>query len=51
MWHEGEKMNEYRLFIRKPQEVRPLERPRYGWVDNIKMDLGETVWMVLTGLV
>jgi hypothetical protein len=23
---------------------RPLERPRHKWVDNIKMDLGETGW-------
>jgi hypothetical protein len=35
----GEKGNAYRLLVRKPQGKRPLGRPRYRWVDNIKMDL------------
>jgi hypothetical protein len=26
----------------KPEEKRPLGRPRRRWVDNFKMDLGET---------
>jgi len=25
----------------KPEGKRPLGRPRYGWEDNIKMDLQE----------
>jgi hypothetical protein len=25
-------------------QKRPLERPRRGWVDNIKMDLREIRW-------
>jgi len=25
----------------KPEENRPLGRPRHGWKDNIKMDLQE----------
>jgi 5-methylcytosine-specific restriction endonuclease McrA len=25
----------------KPEEKRPLERPRHRWEDNIKMDLQE----------
>jgi hypothetical protein len=30
--------------VRKPEGKRPLDRPRRGWVDNIKMDLGEIGW-------
>jgi hypothetical protein len=29
-----------RLLVGKPEGKRPLGRPRYRWVDNIKMDLG-----------
>jgi hypothetical protein len=39
----GKKRNAYRLLVGKPEEKRPLERPRRGWVDNIKMDLLERV--------
>jgi hypothetical protein len=35
------KMNAYRLLVGKPEGKRPLGRPRRGWVDNIRMDLGE----------
>jgi hypothetical protein len=38
----GEKRNAYRILVGKPEGKRPLERPRHRWVDNIKMDLGET---------
>jgi hypothetical protein len=31
----------YRVFVRKPEEKRQLERPRRRWKDNIKMDLQE----------
>jgi hypothetical protein len=47
----GEKRNVYRLLVGKPEEKRPLGRPRCRWVDDIKMDVGEMGWMVLTGLV
>jgi hypothetical protein len=40
----GEKKNAYRLLVRKPEEKRPLGRPRRTWVDNIKMDLLEIGW-------
>jgi hypothetical protein len=33
----------------KPEGKRLLGRPRRGWVDNIKMDLREIVWVVWTG--
>ena len=31
----------YRVLLGKPEERRPLERPRLRWVDNIRMDLQE----------
>jgi hypothetical protein len=37
----GEKMNVYRLLVGKPEEKRPLGRPRRRWINNIKMDLLE----------
>jgi hypothetical protein len=37
----GEKRNVSRLLVRKPEEKRPLGRPRRRWTDNIKMDLSE----------
>jgi hypothetical protein len=36
-----ENMNFYRLFKGKQGGKRPLGRPRYTRVDNIKLDLGE----------
>jgi hypothetical protein len=38
------KTNEYRLLAGKPEERRPLGRPRHKCVDNIKMDLREIGW-------
>jgi hypothetical protein len=40
----GEKRNAYRLLVGKPEEKRPLGRPRCRWVDKIRMDLGEVGW-------
>jgi hypothetical protein len=37
----GEKLNEYRLLVGKPDGKKPLGRPRCMWVDSIKMDLVE----------
>jgi hypothetical protein len=37
----GEKRNAYRILVGKPEGKRPLERPRYRWVENIKMDIIE----------
>jgi hypothetical protein len=34
----------YRLLVGKPEEKRPLGRPRRRWVDNIRMDLEEVGW-------
>ena len=37
----GEGRGVHRVLVRKPEEKRPLERPRRRWEDNIKMDLQE----------
>jgi hypothetical protein len=37
----GEKRNVYRLLVGKPEEKRPLGRPRRRWIDNINMNLSE----------
>jgi hypothetical protein len=37
----GGKRNVYVLLVGKPEEKRPLGRPRRRWIDNIKMDLLE----------
>jgi hypothetical protein len=37
----GEDRALYRLLVGKPEEKRPLGRPRRRWEDNIKMDLQE----------
>jgi hypothetical protein len=36
--------NAYRILVGKPEEKRPLGRPRRRWVYNIKMDLREIGW-------
>jgi hypothetical protein len=38
----GEKRNTYNLWVEKPEGKRPLERPRHRWVDDMKMNVGET---------
>jgi hypothetical protein len=35
----GENRNAYRILVGKPEEKRPLGRPRCTWVDNIKIGL------------
>jgi len=35
----GEERGVCRVFLGKPEEKRPLGRPRRRWVDNIRMDL------------
>jgi hypothetical protein len=41
---DWEKRNAYRILVGKAEGMRPLGRPRLRWVDNIKIDLGETGW-------
>jgi len=48
----GERIGVYRVLVGKPEERRPLGRPRHKWEDNIKMDLqkagcGGMDWMEL----
>jgi hypothetical protein len=40
----GEKRNDYRLLVGKPEGKRPLGRQRRRWVDNIRIDLGDVGW-------
>jgi hypothetical protein len=35
----GAKRNAYRILAGKPEEKRPIARPRRRWEDNIRMDL------------
>jgi hypothetical protein len=37
----GEGRGLYRVLIERPEEKRPLGRPRRRWEYNIKMDFGE----------
>jgi hypothetical protein len=37
----GEDRGVYKLLVGKPEEKRPLVKPRRRWEDNIKMDLQE----------
>ena len=38
---KGERMGLYKVLVGKPEEKRPLGRPRHRWEDVIKMDLQE----------
>jgi hypothetical protein len=40
----GERRGAYRVLVTKPEEQRPLGRPRRRWTDNIKLDLKELCW-------
>ena len=40
----GERRGANRALVGKPEERRPLGRPRHRWEDNIKMDLREVGW-------
>jgi hypothetical protein len=37
----------YKVLVGKPEENRPLRRPRRKWEDWIKLDLGEIGWDVV----
>jgi hypothetical protein len=38
----GEKRNAYRILVGKPEEKRPLERPKRSLEDNIQIDFRKT---------
>jgi hypothetical protein len=37
----GEERKVYKVLVGKPEEKRPLERPRRRWENGIRMDLRE----------
>jgi len=37
----GERRGVYRVLVGRPEDKRPLGRPRRRWEDNIKLDLRE----------
>jgi hypothetical protein len=42
MWHEWGRRDVFTGFlVGRPEDKRPLGRPRYRWEDNIKLDLRE----------
>jgi hypothetical protein len=48
-----EKRNAYRLLVGKPEDRRPLGRPRRWWFNNIRMNFvvvgwGNVDWIGLT---
>jgi hypothetical protein len=44
----GEKGNSYKILVRSPEGKRPLGRPKCRWEDNIRMDLREIGWEVMS---
>jgi hypothetical protein len=40
----GKRRGAYRVLVGKPEERRPLGRPRRSWEDNIKTDLRKVGW-------
>jgi hypothetical protein len=41
---KGEGRNLYTVLMGKPEEKRPVERPRRRWEDRIKIDLRKIGW-------
>ena len=41
MWHVWRKGEVYKVLVGKPEEKRPLGKPRRRWENNIKMELQE----------
>jgi hypothetical protein len=46
----GEERKVYKVLVGKPEGMRPLERPRHGSENGIRMDIRETVLGVWLGL-
>jgi hypothetical protein len=40
----GEMRNSQKILVRNPEGIRPHERPRHRWNDNIRMNLRELGW-------
>jgi hypothetical protein len=44
----GEEREVYRILVGKPEEKRPLEKPRCRWEDGIRMEIaGGVEWIQL----
>jgi hypothetical protein len=43
--------NAYKILDNKPEERKPLRRPRKGWKDNIRIDLREIGWECVNGCI
>jgi hypothetical protein len=41
MWHAWDRREVYKVLVGKPEEKRPLGRPRRRWEDGIRMDVRE----------
>jgi hypothetical protein len=39
-----------KIVVRKPEDKRPLGRPRHSWEDNIRMELWEIGWEGVGGI-
>jgi hypothetical protein len=42
MLHEQKLRNAHKILVGKPEEKRPLGKPKRRWEDNIRMGLRET---------
>jgi hypothetical protein len=42
---EGDRKDAYRVLAGRPEERRPLGRPKRRWQDNNKIDLREVGWV------
>jgi hypothetical protein len=50
----GVRIGAYRVFVGRPEGIRPLGRPRRRWEYNITMESGkweEVGWVVWTGMI
>jgi hypothetical protein len=41
---DREKRNACRILVVRPERKRPIGKPRWRWVDDIKIDLREIGW-------
>jgi hypothetical protein len=46
----GETRGAYKVLVGKPEEMRPIGRPRLKWEGNMKMELQEVGWGECTAL-
>jgi hypothetical protein len=44
MWRELGKEECFRLLVRKSEAKRPIGGPKFKWMNDMKVALGETEW-------